>query len=250
MNGKIMPLAAVALAVMLGGGIAVSPQAQDAAPRVLEPAPIDWKTLSRVYNPGVAAKSRGTRGLRVRNEQVDTTTLPILLPDATTGVSRDGLAFMSLGDVYDVNLPQPVKGLTVLLSGTRVFVASQPGMFKGVKFDQVNMGGQPVEALFSQTEDGWMASFSRFGMSYTIEVICDADAAMSYCADSAYIRKIAAGMTEVVLGAQAEREFVAATGGGNTTQPPPNPGKPTDAVAAPVNRDILKRQAANNPVKP
>lgn len=241
-----MPLAAVALAVILGGGIVVSPQAQDASPRTLPPAAIDWKTLSRVYNPGVAAKSRATRGLRARNDQVDNTTLPILLPDASTGVSRDGLAFTSLGDVYDINLPQPVKGLTVLLSGTRVFVASQPGMFRGVKFDQVNMGGQPVEVLFSETEDGWTASFSRFGMAYGIEVICDEADAMNYCKDSTYIRKIASGMTEIVLGAQAEREFTAATGG-NTTQPP----RPTDTVKVPVNRDVLtQRQTANNPVKP
>ncbi|ESQ91703.1 hypothetical protein ABAC460_05025 [Asticcacaulis sp. AC460] len=244
----MLPWTALVLAVLLTGSV-TAPQAQDAGPPpTLPPAAIDWKTLSRVYNPGIAAKTRATRSLRARTDQVDATTLPILLPDASTGVSRDSLAFTSLGDVYDINLPQPVKGLSVLLSGTRVFVAASPGMVKGVKFDQVDMGGQQVEVLFSQTEDGWTASFSRFGMAYTIDVICDEEPATGYCQDSSYIRKIAAGMTEVVLGARAEREWIAATGG-NTTTPP----RPTDTVKVPVNRDVLKQRpvaSSNNPVKP
>lgn len=131
---------------------------------------------------------------------LDRTTLPILLPDGTTGVDLSGLNLSSEGDVYDIRLPQSTPGLRVLLSGSRVFVPVEPGTLSRQKFDRVVIGGEVVPALFNRTEDGWLASFSRFGMSYTVEVICDLGPAENYCKDDSYARKVTSGMTQVVLG--------------------------------------------------
>ena len=191
-------VAAVALAAVTGA-TALQGKAQT-GDGTMPPATIDWNHVP--YNPAVAAKStQGVRGMVAARDDVDRTMLPILLPDASTGVDRSALNFSSEGDVYDINLPQATPGLRVLLSGNRVYVPVEPGTLKGIKYDRVVMGGQVVNALIQRTEDGWLASFMRFNVSYTVEVICDEAPAEGYCADDAYIRKVTSGMTEVVLGA-------------------------------------------------
>lgn len=208
-------------AVLTATGVlfAVTAQTQDAGPRAMPPARIDWKAVSRDFNYNIEANAQYSRPLRPGQPEVDNTNIPILLPDAASGVSTNGLIFYSLGDVYDINIPQPTPGLTVLLSGNRVFVPVEAGTLSRTKYDTVNIGGADVPVLIEKTEDGWLASFSKYGMSYTAEVTCGSPQAMATCEKPDYVIKLTQSLTTVVLGAKSLRVFLSATEAYNDRDP-------------------------------
>lgn len=213
--------ARLALAGLACGLVATGVHAQDRGPRVLPPAAIDWAAVGRNYNPDVAGKALSAPGFREKTRALDSTTLPVLLPDGSAPVSTSGLIFSSFGDVYDITLPQPAANLGVTLSGTRVSVALDPGSLYRRKPDKVTIGGQPQAVYILQTEEGWLASFNRYGVDYTVTVGCGDDAqSRPYCANDSYIRQVTSSLSEVVLGAQAARAFTAAGGNKRRTEPP------------------------------
>ena len=206
-------------------------------PQALPPSRIDWAAVSRDYNPNRAAVAMRAPGLRGDQKDVDNTDLPILMPDGSAPGTTTDLTFSSFGDVYDITLNEPVANLGVVLSGTRASVRVAGGTFYPRQPDQIMIGGSPQAVFFLQTEEGWMASFNRYGVDYTVTVGCGDDAqSKPYCADDSYIRKLTASLNNVVLGARAERTFYANGGNGKPTQVPVNPNllKKLDAAKAKV----------------
>ncbi len=214
--------AVMALAVF-HGSLAQNGLTQAAVqPQVLPPAAIDWTAVSRDYNPNRAAVAMRAPGLRQDQKEVDSTNLPILMPDGSAPGTTTDLVFSSFGDVYDITLNEPVANLGVVLSGTRASVRVAAGTFYPRTPDQVTIGGTPQAVFFLQTEEGWMASFNRYGVDYTVTVGCGDDAqSKPYCTDDTYIRKLTASLSNVVLGARAER--AAYDAGGKPNQVPVDP---------------------------
>ena len=241
-------LAAIAVVLVF----ARSPQAQDQpqGPGILAPAPVQWNQVDTDYNRDAAAKAQRNKGFLANPKEFSTTPIPILLPDADSDITTANLVFYSFQDGYDINMPQAVPGLKVLLSGNRVFVQADKGTLSQIKYDRViingGAGSQAQPVIFSQTEDGWLAGFARYGMSYTAEMTCDSPQAMPYCQSDAYIRSVASSLDTVVLSQRALRDFSAAQNGGTNGVPnriDPNVLKPQ------IARPNLKAQSLNQVVK-
>ena len=242
------PVVAAVATVMI---FARSPQAQDQpqGPGVLPPAQVQWDQVGNDYNMYVSAKAERNKGFLSNPKEFNVTPIPILLPDADSDITSQDLVFYSFPDGYDINMPQSVPGLKVLLSGNRVFVQADKGTLSQIKYDRVivnnGSGGQVQPVIFSQTEDGWLASFARYGMSYTAEVTCDSPQAMSYCQNDAYIRTVASSLDTVVMGQRALRDFNAAQNGGQN-----NVSRPTRIDPNALKRQLVKPNLKAQTLKP
>ena len=236
------PLAVLALA----GGIVLAQNVPGApntpAHRVLPPARVDWTAVAADYKRGAAAELRRSKGFLASEQSLDALPLPVLLPHPNGQVTTGALVFMSYGDGYDINIAQPqAPGVTILLGGSRIFVDAGDQPLNLPKSDRISINGKPQTVFVSQTETGQTASFSRYGMVYTIDVDCDGPAMGSaYCENPAYIRSVAADMSDIVLGGQAEGEMLKATGGsklppGAATMATTKANQVTDKVKTPAN---------------
>ncbi len=251
-NGNRLRIAmSVALAATMAGiaGFALQGQAQDNGPRVLPPAGIDFKTMSRDYNGDSAALARRQPGMRNAAKDVAITPIPILLPGNGSPVTLDGMVYYSFEGGYDINLPQNVPGLKVMLSGNDTYVAAE-GAIPPVKGDRVKLdNGQVEPVIIQQSEDGWLASFTRYGVSYTAEMTCETQAAQSYCANDSYIRSVTASLTTVVVGERLQAQLGAAQ-----QQPPvagPPPGKLTTVPPKAITHVPFKKAVpAEQVIKP
>lgn len=204
--------AAGALVAVLALALGLKAQERPVGGNVLPPAAIVWNDVARDYNQDIAPRYENNKGFLSNPKEWETTPIPVLMPAPGGPVSAGQLIFYSFPDGYDINMPQGVPGLKVLLSGNRVYVQAEPGTLSGAKYDRVVIqgSGQVQPVIFSDTEDGWLASFSRYGISYTAEVTCETPEAEPYCADATYIRKVAASLNTVILPPQAKRDFSAA----------------------------------------
>lgn len=225
--------AAGALVAVLAIAVGLKAQERPVGGNVLPPAAVVWTDVARDYKPDIAPRYENNKGFLSNPKEWETTPIPVLMPSPGGPVSAGQLIFYSFPDGYDINMPQGVPGLKVLLSGNRVYVQAEPGTLSRTKYDRVVIDGTGAvqSVIFSDTEDGWLASFSRYGISYTAEVTCETAEAEPYCADPAYIRKVAASLNTVILPPQAKRDYAAAT-----------------RSATPFNRNVLK--AASVPTDP
>jgi hypothetical protein len=127
--------------------------------------------------------------------EVDATKVPILLP--TDSKIMAGARIYSFGDYYTITADAPGAGIS--LSGTTAIIplpASKP-----LKIDPVGPEGLTVQ----RTVDGQLASFTRYGVLYTVEVRCE-KAGDLRCADDNYVLGLVGKTTTVVLGAAARAE--------------------------------------------
>lgn len=176
------------------------------AKRAAPPTSVDWKSVRERR----AAAERGPRPrpstvARLPRTELNRTRLPVLVPRDGGVVKTQQARMVSLGDAYSLNLPQD-KGQDITVYGTRSLVEGERGAVSNKSFSRVSNVAEEVQ--ITRMEDGWSATFSRFGVVYTVDFLCSDD--QPECQNDARIKQIVADMDDVALGDQAEAEADAA----------------------------------------
>ncbi len=169
--------------------------------RPLPPAIVQWQAAITQSARMQSQRKPNSLAFRLPKAQIDATRLPVLLPREgliTTAAAR----MVSLGDAYSLNLPQ-AKGTQVTMYGNRSFVPADKGAVSARPVTK--LPGIPEDIRISQIEDGWTATFTRYGVVYSIDVSCDVTDSPD-CAGDGYIRKAIAEFTDVTMGANAQSE--------------------------------------------
>lgn len=143
--------------------------------------------------PPTEASSQGARlAAGLDRGEIDRTRVPILLP--TEARLLAGARLYSFGDYYTLSADIPGAGLSfsgagqTLSLGRRTPLAADPAGPEGL--------------TVQRTIDGQLASFSRYGVLYTVEVRCDAPEDRR-CADDNYVMGLVGKTSAVVVGAAA-----------------------------------------------
>ncbi len=169
--------------------------------RALPPAPVQWQAALQTQARNIQSRRPDSLALKLPKAQLDQIRLPVVLPRA--GLLDTAKAkLLSFGDAYALNMPQP-KGKQLTMYGNRTFVQADKGAISSRPV--IKLAGVPEDIRMSQTEDGWTATFTRYGVVYTLDLSCD-DTASPDCASDSYLRKAIAEFTDVSVGAQAQNE--------------------------------------------
>ena len=209
------PTAADSHAVPAAATAAQPPAAQSAAqhpillkvaPALLRkpnaaPAKVQWSAALSQSARMQQVRKPNNLALRLPKAQLDKVRLPVLLPREGI-ISTINPRLMSFGDAYALNLPQ-AKGTQITMYGNRSLVAADKGAISSRPIAKI--AGVPEDIRISQIEDGWTATFTRYGVVYSIDVSCDAIDSPD-CQNDGYIRKAIAQFDDVTLGADAQNE--------------------------------------------
>lgn len=181
--------------------------------RAAPPTAVDWKAVrERRAATDKSARARPSTIARLPRNELNRTRLPVLVPRDGGVVKTQQARMVSLGDAYSLNLPQD-KEQDITVYGTRSLVEGERGSVSNKSFSRVQSVKEDVQ--ITRMEDGWSATFSRFGVVYTVDFLCTDD--QPECQNDTRIKQIVADMDDVALGEQAEAEADAAI------NPPGNP---------------------------
>jgi hypothetical protein len=169
--------------------------------RALPPAPVQWSTAIQQQARNAQARRADSLALKLPKAQLDQLRLPVVLPRAGL-IDTAKAKLLSFGDAYALNMPQ-AKGTQLTMYGNRSFVQADKGAISSRP--TVRLAGVPEDIRITQTEDGWTATFTRYGVVYSLDLSCD-DTASPDCASDSYLRKAIAEFTDVSVGAQAQSE--------------------------------------------
>ena len=238
--GAIAAVAVIALnsQSQVAGGPAPGLQA-------LPPAAIDWNAVARDYRNSTANAVKAVPSFRRHAKQLDAVQIPVLLPHAGPNMNTTDMVFIPGVHTYTVSLPDPTApGVHIAVSGDSVYVQVAPGTIVTNAVANVPINGQAQKIIVTPTESGQLATFTRYGIVYTVEVDCDTpDTAAKFCDGNGYIQQVIGGMTDVVLGAPAERTMRAnAKTPIDQGPPPPTTADLEKAAAAKARQEELVRK--------
>ena len=169
--------------------------------RALPPAPVQWSSAIQQQARNAQVRRPDSLALKLPRAQLDQLRLPVVLP--RPGVIDTAKAkLLSFGDAYALNLPQP-KGTQLTMYGNRSFVQADKGAISSRP--AIKLAGVPEDIRITRIEDGWTATFTRYGVVYSLDLSCD-DTASPDCASDAFLRKAIAEFTDVSVGTQAQAE--------------------------------------------
>ena len=196
---------AVAVTYVAGTGYAQAQAQPDPGvthPTVMPDADIDWAGVAKTFSPEQEQSFDRLDGFVAQQRAFDATALPILMPGPRSGISLSRMTFSSFGDAYGMALPQPRSDsdVTIVITASRSFIAAAQGTIDPGQFDTLTVGGQSLPATIEPTEDGWTASFERYGALYSVDIDCGNQGADSPCKDSNYIRQVVYNLDEIALG--------------------------------------------------
>jgi hypothetical protein len=217
MRTRILLMGVAGLALALGAGDALSRQA--APPKARQPAArfnpaaatrlnaagspstqptgpagsgIDWKSAIFAQRRSNAAGLGDKLATGLDQSEIDKTALPILLP-TEPGLVASGRLY-SFGDFY--TLSAEVPGASVSFAGNAAPIKVDATL-------SVTAEG-PETLIITRTVEGRIASFTRYGALYTVEVACDSPKD-DRCVSDSYIRGLTARTNAVVLGKAARQ---------------------------------------------
>jgi hypothetical protein len=170
--------------------------------KALPPAPVQWQNAMTVRDRTKSARKVNPLASRLSKKELDRTRLPVLMPRDGGVIDTAKAQLMSFGDAYVMDLPQS-KGAHFAMFGNRTFVKGDKGAITARPFAQVQ--GMVENVQISRMEDGWTATFTRYGVVYSVDMMCD-DINGAECATDALIRKAIADCSDVTMGAEAESE--------------------------------------------
>lgn len=174
--------------------------------KALPPAPVQWASAIQQQARNAQSRRPDSLALKLPKAQLDQLRLPVVLPRVGL-IDTAKAKLLSFGDAYALNLPQP-KGTQLTMYGNRSFVQADKGAISSRP--TIKLAGVPEDIRISQIEDGWTATFTRYGVVYSLDLSCD-DTASPDCKDDGFLRKAIAEFTDVSVGAQAQAEAKAPT---------------------------------------
>ncbi len=179
--------------------------------RPMAPGKVQWGPARDRSSQMRTTRKPNSLASRLPRAQLDRTRVPVILP--REGIIDTAKAKMvSFGDAYALNMPQ-AKGIQITMYGNRSFVQGDKGSVSARPVQK--LAGVAEDMRISQMEDGWTATFTRYGVVYSIDVSCD-DIKAPDCMTDGYIRQAVAQFDDVTMGADAEAE--ANKDAGTTTQ--------------------------------
>lgn len=170
--------------------------------KALPPSTVQWQTVIKARDNMKTARSANSLPSRLSKKELDRTRLPVVMPREGGVINTSQARLMSFGDAYAIDLPQP-KGVHFAAYGNRSLVQGDKGSITAKPFAKVQ--GVVENVQISRMEDGWTATFTRYGVVYSLDMMCD-DIASVECSTDAPIRKAIADLTDVTMGAEAETE--------------------------------------------
>ncbi|ESQ83695.1 hypothetical protein AEAC466_11860 [Asticcacaulis sp. AC466] len=186
-------------------------------PRLLPPAPVQWQSvLDQIARVRASRKGPGTV-VRLVASELDKTELPVILP-------REGIVdtikakLISFGDAYALDLPQK-NGVHITMYGNRNFLQVAKGAISNRP--AMRLKGVAEDIRVAQMEDGWTATFMRFGVVYSLDVSCD-DPAAPECKSDGYLKKILTEFDDVGIGSKARAAAARFKPPGGLTKTPPD----------------------------
>lgn len=170
--------------------------------KALPPAPVQWTAATEQMSRAKSFRKSGpTVVSRLAKPELDKTRLPVILPREGV-IDATKAKLVSFGDAYALNMPQ-AKGVQITMYGNRSFVPAEAGAVS--KKPVARLANVAEDIRISQMEDGWTATFTRYGVVYSLDVSCD-DINSPDCQSDAYIRNAIAQFDDVALGDQAQAE--------------------------------------------
>ncbi len=170
--------------------------------RPLPPSRVQWAAAMNQARSMAPQHKQGGLWSRLPKKDLDRTRLPVILPRDGGFVQTAKAKMMSFGDAYALNMPQD-KGVQITMYGNRTFVPGDKGAISDLPVQK--LAGVADDVRISQTEDGWTATFTRYGVVYSLDVSCD-DINSPDCQTDTYIRNAIAQMDDVEVGADAAAE--------------------------------------------
>lgn len=170
--------------------------------RPLPPARVEWAAALGQSNKMRPMRKGGGLWSRLPKADLDRTRLPVILPHDGGFIQTAKARMVSFGDAYALNMPQD-KGVQITIYGNRSFVQADKGDISSRPV--MKLAGVPDDVRIGQTEDGWTATFSRYGVVYSVDVSCD-DINSDDCKTDTYIRNAIAQFDDVTMGSDATAE--------------------------------------------
>lgn len=170
--------------------------------RPLPPAKVLWQGAVDQSNKMRTFRKSGGFATRLPRPELDATRLPVILPRDGGMIDTAKAKLVTFGDAYALNLPQK-NGMQITSYGNRSFVPADSGAVS--KRPVARLANVAEDIRISQMEDGWTATFTRYGVVYSIDVSCD-DINAPDCQNDSYIRQAVAQFDDVTMGSQAQAE--------------------------------------------
>lgn len=152
---------------------------------------VDWQSAVGGLRQSGNLAPRAAANLN--QAQVDITRMPILLPNDLDVMARARI--YSFGDQYTISIDIPGGGIS--LTGTTTTMPLPPA-------SRLTMPTVAENLVVQRTVDGQLASFTRFGVLYTVEVRCDSPKDPR-CRTETYVRQLLSKTTIVVMGKAARQ---------------------------------------------
>lgn len=170
--------------------------------RPMAPAKVQWAAALGQSQKMRSVRKSGGLWSRLPKPDLDRTLVPVILPRDGGFIQTAKTKMISFGDAYALNMPQD-KGVQITMYGNRSFVAGNKGDISSRPVQK--LAGVAEDIRIGQMEDGWTATFTRFGVVYSVDVTCD-DINSDDCKSDTYIRNAIAQMDDVTMGADATAE--------------------------------------------
>ncbi|MFN3228961.1 MAG: hypothetical protein ACK41P_03825 [Asticcacaulis sp.] len=168
---------------------------------------------TKLQQSGEKARANLKAAPALAPKALDATRLPVLLPSDPAQKAKAKM--VSFGEAYSIAIP-PKDGLSIAYSGTTSFAPLPKAKSDQLKAERnrpsaksLAASGLPDDLKITRTEDGWTASFTRFGVLYSVDILCE-DLQAPNCKDDKTIRKAVEELRDVVLGQAARAEAEAA----------------------------------------
>lgn len=181
--------------------VAVRPTTPVLLRKPLPPGKVQWSNAIAQSNRMKSLRQSPVIA-RVPKATLDRTRLPVILPRTGGTIDTAQAKMVSFGDAYALNLPQ-AKGVQITMYGNRAFVPTDKGAISARPVQK--LAGVAEDIRITQMEDGWTATFTRYGVVYSLDVSCD-DINSADCKTDAFIRKAVAQFDDVTVGADAQAE--------------------------------------------
>lgn len=161
---------------------------------------VEWKSVMQKVEADERVKKVSANIQKLDKAVLNKTTIPVLMPRDGSMVNATKARLMSVGEAYALNMPQP-DGLKVVMFGNKSMIEGEQGSVTAKPFAKVTNMTESVQ--ITRLEDGWTATFERYGVVYALDVLCDVE---TICQDDSKIKAMLSTFSDIAIGQSAKNE--------------------------------------------